>query len=82
MRIFRHYRDIPGAFQGAVVAVGNFDGVHLGHRALIAEAARAAVADRRAQVLEHVVNHGAHRPPRRYAHLDPLRTNRFELAGF
>ena len=42
MKIFRHYRDIPGAFQGAVVAVGNFDGVHLGHQALIAEAAHHA----------------------------------------
>ncbi len=37
MRIFRHYEHVPGAFQGAVVAVGNFDGVHLGHRALIEE---------------------------------------------
>jgi len=42
MRIFRHYQDIPGAFQGAVVAVGNFDGVHRGHQALIAQAARLA----------------------------------------
>jgi riboflavin kinase/FMN adenylyltransferase len=38
VRIFRHYENVPGAFQGAVVAVGNFDGVHLGHRALIEEA--------------------------------------------
>ena len=38
MRIFRHFENIPGAYQGAVVAVGNFDGVHLGHQALIAEA--------------------------------------------
>lgn len=38
MRIFRHYENVPGAFQGAVMAVGNFDGVHLGHRALIEEA--------------------------------------------
>jgi riboflavin kinase/FMN adenylyltransferase len=42
MKIFRHHHDIPGAFQGAVVAVGNFDGVHLGHQALIAEAAHHA----------------------------------------
>jgi riboflavin kinase / FMN adenylyltransferase len=38
MRIFRHYRDVPDAFKGAVVAVGNFDGVHLGHQALIGAA--------------------------------------------
>jgi len=42
MKIFRHYTHVPGAFQGAVVAVGNFDGVHLGHQALIAEAAAKA----------------------------------------
>ncbi|MBV9992331.1 MAG: bifunctional riboflavin kinase/FAD synthetase [Alphaproteobacteria bacterium] len=38
MRIIRHYEHIPPALQGAVVAVGNFDGVHRGHQALIAEA--------------------------------------------
>lgn len=38
MKIFRHYDDIPDAFRGAVVALGNFDGVHLGHQALIARA--------------------------------------------
>jgi riboflavin kinase/FMN adenylyltransferase len=42
MRIFRHYRDIPDAYKGAVVAVGNFDGVHRGHQALIAQAKRLA----------------------------------------
>lgn len=42
MRIFRHYRDVPDSLKGAVVAVGNFDGVHRGHRALIGEARRLA----------------------------------------
>jgi riboflavin kinase/FMN adenylyltransferase len=42
MRIFRHYRDVPSASKGAVVALGNFDGVHLGHQALIGEARRLA----------------------------------------
>ncbi len=44
MRVFRHLADIPPAFQGAVVAIGNFDGVHLGHQALIAQAMRHAEA--------------------------------------
>ena len=42
MRIFRHYNDVTDAYKGAVVAVGNFDGVHLGHQALIGEARRMA----------------------------------------
>ena len=47
MRIFRHFADVPGALKGAVLAIGNFDGVHLGHRTLIHQAcleARAAGA--------------------------------------
>ena len=44
MRIFRHYGDVPDALKGAVVAVGNFDGVHRGHAALIDEAGRLAKA--------------------------------------
>jgi riboflavin kinase/FMN adenylyltransferase len=42
MKIFRHYKDVTDAYKGAVVAVGNFDGVHRGHQALIAEARRLA----------------------------------------
>jgi riboflavin kinase/FMN adenylyltransferase len=42
MRIFRHIADVGEAYKGAVVAIGNFDGVHLGHRALIGEAGRLA----------------------------------------
>ena len=42
MRIFRHYHDVPDAYRGAVIAVGNFDGVHRGHQALIGEARRLA----------------------------------------
>jgi riboflavin kinase/FMN adenylyltransferase len=44
MRIFRHFDDVPDALKGAVLAIGNFDGVHRGHQALIAEAGRIAQA--------------------------------------
>ncbi len=44
MRIFRHLGDLPAALRGAAVAIGNFDGVHLGHRAVIAEAGQLAHA--------------------------------------
>jgi riboflavin kinase/FMN adenylyltransferase len=46
LRIFRHFDDVPPALRGAVVAIGNFDGVHRGHRALIAEAKTLADARR------------------------------------
>jgi riboflavin kinase/FMN adenylyltransferase len=36
MQLFRHAG--TGAPRGAVIAIGNFDGVHLGHRAVIGEA--------------------------------------------
>lgn len=44
MRVFRHYQSIPADARGGVVAIGNFDGVHLGHRAVIGEAGRIAKA--------------------------------------
>ncbi|HWG81321.1 MAG TPA: bifunctional riboflavin kinase/FAD synthetase [Stellaceae bacterium] len=43
MRIFRH-DTVAAAERGAVVAIGNFDGVHLGHQAVIGEAGRIARA--------------------------------------
>ena len=42
MRIYRHYKTLPEEARGAAIAVGNFDGVHLGHQAVIGEAGRIA----------------------------------------
>lgn len=41
MQVIRGYRDLRHDQRGAAAAVGNFDGVHRGHQALIAQAARA-----------------------------------------
>lgn len=35
MRIFRDWQDVPPDARGATVALGNFDGVHLGHASVI-----------------------------------------------
>ncbi len=44
MRIFRHYAELPDAIKGGVVALGNFDGIHLGHQRVIGIALDAAKA--------------------------------------
>jgi riboflavin kinase/FMN adenylyltransferase len=44
MRLFRHYTEVPVEARGAALAIGNFDGVHRGHQAVIAVAAERAAA--------------------------------------
>lgn len=42
LKIVHGWKNLAPADQGAAVALGNFDGVHLGHQAVIAQAAKAA----------------------------------------
>lgn len=44
MRIYRQAKSLLAQHFGAVIAVGNFDGVHLGHRKVIGEAGRIAAS--------------------------------------
>ena len=42
MRVLRHTENLPSELRGAVVAIGNFDGIHRGHQAVIGKAGRLA----------------------------------------
>ncbi len=44
MRLFRHYTKLPTEVRGSVVVLGNFDGVHRGHQAVIARAREIGLA--------------------------------------
>jgi len=44
MRLYRHFTNLPDRARGAAVAIGNFDGLHRGHQAVIGEAAARARA--------------------------------------
>ena len=42
LAVFHHWRGLADQDKGAALALGNFDGVHKGHQAVIADAAKAA----------------------------------------
>ena len=46
MRIVRGWKGLDEAEKGAAIALGNFDGVHRGHQRVIAQAAKAAMAQK------------------------------------
>jgi riboflavin kinase/FMN adenylyltransferase len=80
-----HRDPVPEHLRGAVVALGNFDGFHLGHQAVVAEAVNWARAEGRpaivATVDPHPVRHFApHVPPFRLTTLDQ-REELFAAAG-
>ena len=47
MQIYRDFKGLPADLQGSAIAIGNFDGVHRGHQAVINAAGRLARADQR-----------------------------------
>lgn len=47
MQILKSYNDPPKALKGAALAIGNFDGVHRGHQAVLAAAVKAGRAEGR-----------------------------------
>ncbi len=57
MQVFRKYSDIPDRHRGSVAAIGNFDGVHLGHQEVIRAASEHA---RRAGACVSVVTFEPH----------------------
>ncbi len=80
-----HREAIPEALRGAVLALGNFDGFHLGHQAVVAEAVDWARAEGRPVIVAtfdpHPVRHFApHVPPFRLTTLDQ-RQELFAAAG-
>lgn len=46
MQIIRHFNSLPKSCRGATVALGNFDGVHLGHQAILSRVLEIAEANR------------------------------------
>jgi riboflavin kinase/FMN adenylyltransferase len=47
MDVVRSWQDVPGSLKGAALAIGNFDGVHRGHQAVLLEAKRIADSEGR-----------------------------------
>jgi riboflavin kinase/FMN adenylyltransferase len=80
-----HREPFPETLRGAVIALGNFDGFHLGHQAVVREAGEWARAEGRPAVVAtfdpHPVRHFApHIPPFRLTTLDQ-REALFAAAG-
>jgi riboflavin kinase/FMN adenylyltransferase len=80
-----HRDSMPESLRGAIIALGNFDGFHLGHQQVVAEAVAWAKAEGRPAIVAtfdpHPVRHFApHVPPFRLTTLDQ-REELFAAAG-
>ncbi len=85
MNIFHIYKNLPDKVRGAVVAIGNFDGVHKGHQALLAKVREIAAEEgRKAAVLTFEPHpRKLFRPDEPPARLTPpeMKAERLEAAG-
>ncbi len=73
-RLF-HDQPIPDALRGAVIALGNFDGFHLGHQAVVGRAVQRGAHERRPVIVATFDPHPVHHfrpdtPPFRLTTLD------------
>src|SRR3569623_3652844 len=80
-----HRGPMPGDLRGAVIALGNFDGFHLGHQAVVREVVEWARSESRPAIVAtfdpHPARHFApHLPPFRLTTLDQ-REELFVAAG-
>lgn len=85
MTCLSHRDTVPDNLRGAIIALGNFDGFHLGHQRVVAEAVDWAKAEGRPAIVAtfdpHPVRHFApHVPPFRLTGLDQ-RHELFREAG-
>ena len=76
MRFFHSWERIPVAYQNAVVAIGNFDGFHKGHRAVVEQAVRIAQQKKHPVILMTFEPHpsGFFRPGGRTFRITPIRS--------
>ncbi|MGE3333740.1 MAG: bifunctional riboflavin kinase/FAD synthetase [Rhodospirillaceae bacterium] len=76
MHVFRTWSEVPAALKGGVIALGNFDGLHLGHQAVIGRAVGLA---RKAGVAAAVMTFEPH--PRMFFKPDqePFRLSPFRM---
>ncbi len=89
MRFFHSWQNVPLAFQNAVVAIGNFDGFHKGHRIVVETAVKIAKAEHRPVMLMTFEPHpsGFFRPGGRTFRITPIRSKvraicRLPIDGF
>lgn len=85
MKRLTHDQPIPDALRGAVIALGNFDGFHLGHQAVVGRAVQRGAHERRPVIVAtfdpHPVRHfKPDTPPFRLTTLDQ-RERLFAQAG-